>query len=318
MREVVAPNVASARVETQRLAFALKSLARTAGARDVEPSRSAWKRVALAWRKASAFRAGPMVENNALLRATFAPIRGNVIERELTGTRRIDGTLLSELGAGAKGVFALEYLLFEASEGGSVPVTAEGARGERARSLAEALSAELESYAEGIGRGLGEQGELFGPKFASTMQQSMSSLVSQLVENVETLLTSRYQLLLAMEPAQALRPSDLEGLRSRMSHELAQALLSGTEKLYRGGESGALAALVRQTAPDVARRVNTRFDEALRSVRAIREPLERAVLMQRTAVEAVASRLRTLERALKLELGAALGVTLTFTSFDGD
>src|SRR4051794_24943031 len=52
--------------------------------------RASWKQTLLAWKRAYAFRNGPLVESNALLRAMFWPVRGQAIDALIAGSGPLD------------------------------------------------------------------------------------------------------------------------------------------------------------------------------------------------------------------------------------
>jgi len=121
-----------------------------------------------------------------------------------------------------------------------------------------------------------------------------------------------------MDKVKRLSPGDVEGWASHTSHQLALSLLMGTERLYSGGRSGGLADIVESAAPEIQRRVRARFEDAIARVRGLGAPLEAVVRTDRQKLEAAIASVKSLEVGLKADLASALGVTLTFTSADGD
>jgi predicted lipoprotein len=169
-----------------------------------------------------------------------------------------------------------------------------------------------------VAAALGQAGQGFAATFAGGGQLSINTLVSQMVESVETLCESRLSTVLWMEKVKRLNAGDVEGWSSHTSTHLALSLLVGTDRLYVGGKSGGLADIVSGVAPDIDRRVRARFEAAIRSMRGLGAPLEAVVRNDRAKLEAAVQAVKELEIALKADLASALGVTLTFTSTDGD
>ncbi len=165
---------------------------------------------------------------------------------------------------------------------------------------------------------LGDDGGAFALTFAGGGQHSVDRLVNQLVENVETLCESRLSTVLAMDSVHRLQPSDVEGFASGSSRDLALALLGATERLYRGGKRGGLGNLVRATTASAHEHLCSLFESAGNALRAMTGPLERAVQSERHKLEVASKATKALEIAVKTELASALGVTMTFTSGDGD
>jgi predicted lipoprotein len=314
VREVVASGVAEVTVYSQGLERALGQLAAEPSEERLAVARSAWRHCVLAWKRAGSFRSGPFTEGNALLRATYFPVRPESIEQILTGTRLLDEALLAELGARDKGLFALEYVLFA----GPKERPLHGPGSERPRRYAQALARDIVDAAERIARSLGTDGQNYAPGFARDPQAAVTLLVNQMVETLETLAETRLGTVIWMNRVKRLQSSDVEGFASGASHELALAELIGAERLYRGGESHGLSPLVKSLAPELHARLARSFDRALQDVSQLELPVERLVELDPARVEAAQKSLKKLEIGVKNELSSALGVTVTFTSGDSD
>ncbi len=96
----------------QGLERALGQLAAAPSDAHLLTARSAWRHCVLAWKTRRFVSYGPFIEGNALLRATYFPVRPESIEQIIEGSRVIDARLVDEIGARDKGLFALEYVLF--------------------------------------------------------------------------------------------------------------------------------------------------------------------------------------------------------------
>jgi predicted lipoprotein len=79
-----------------------------------------------------------------------------------------------------------------------------------------------------------------------------------------------------------------------------------------------LHPLVEEPAPSLDQRVRQALAGARAGVAAIGVPLEEAARSRRFTLLAAAVATRTLERSFRVDLASALGVTVTFTSGDGD
>jgi predicted lipoprotein len=299
--EVMAPNVRALAGATRQLDAAIR------GGKKLEDARSTFQHALLAWKRASVFRSGPLVQSNALLRAAFWPARTPAIDEVLAATRAIDERVIEELGADVKGLFGLEYLLFAAANGGDSE--------QRAR-YAKSVCANVVGYAERAARLLGD-GERFAHEFAGAGQESVNVLVAQLVETIEALV-GRIERVMRLDAAGVLRAADVEGYFSASSLEIASELVKGTEQLYLGAGGGGLSDLVLQIVPPLDLRLKAAFVEAAKQLGSVGGPFERVVKYDRPALVEASAALRSLERTMKIELRSALGVTLTFPSLDGD
>ncbi len=295
---------------------AARALAIAPSAELLREARSAWKGAALAWKRVSVLPSGLLGSGAALAEAYSFPARAPALEVLVADERATSADDVRKLSADAKGVFALEWLLFDRKGSASTPAPARvnGPSGDRARHLALALATELSRLGGQVTSQLRDGGEHSAQAFAANGQESLDRLVNQMVEASETLVDKRLSLILWMDQVQRLQPGDVEGYASGTSHELSLALVLALESLYRGG----LITLAEASAPAIARNVGRAFDGAVRNLRELGAPLEDVVRSERSRFQAAFDATKALEVALKAELSSALGVTLTTQSTDGD
>jgi predicted lipoprotein len=316
--EVVAPDL----LEVERRSADLVRAAQRLQAAPAEPEllalRACWRRAALAWKRAAAFRGGPWWSGEALLRATYWPARSSAIRELLRAERSPGAALLAELGADVKGLYALEYLLFDQDGEPAAWQRLSGSSGVRARELVFAYAEDLCARAADARAALRRAAPSAAATTALSGPEGLAKVVALLAENIEGSLVARLQVWLWLSSLQRLRTVDIEGGASRSSPALMQAVLLGSQRLYLGGAGGGLADLVERAAPAVHLRVANAFEAANGAFRGLPAPLESAAPVERTRVELALRATKALETALKTELPSALGVTLTFSSIDAD
>lgn len=318
VHEVVVPETAAVVTSSNELSSAVQAFADAPALEALTRARAAFTAALLAWKQAQCFRNGPMVETNAFVRTLFWPPRPEAIEAAAGGTALLDEAFVANLGVDARGVYALEYLLFpleHSDEQALASFTSEAGR--RRRELARGLAANIAKYAENAGKALGD-GTAYATSFAEDAQIHLSILVNQMIGTVENLAVHRLEHVLRLGRSQRLVPREVEGWPSRTSHRIALAQLTGNQRLYRGGKSGGLAALALATAPAIGERVSERYAGAMRALRALPVPLEVVVKQDQPRLAAAAAATKALELALKVDLASALGVTITFQLGDGD
>jgi predicted lipoprotein len=315
--DVVAPDTTKTADASQALAFATGTLSKTPTRAALAAARGAFHTALTAWKRAQCFRDGPMVETDALLRASFWPARPQAIEAALTAPRADAPSFVDELGVDAKGIFAIEHLLFPLNTDPERVLASLAESGARRARFVHALADNVAGCARKAATVLGD-GAAYSARFAQGGQQSVSRLVGQMVSTVEALLVHRLDLVLGLERSRMLKPAEVEGWPSGTSHTIALVELETTERLYGVEREGGLSELVRPVAPAIDDRVRERLGVALEAVRKIHAPLERTVVSDRPALSAAAEATKALELALKVDLASALGVTVTFQSGDGD
>lgn len=280
--------------------------------------RACWRRAALSWKRASAFRDGPWWTGEPLLRATYWPARGAAIRELLRAERKPSETVLAELGADVKGLYALEYVLFDQDGEPAAWQRLSGGSGMRARELVLSYAEDLSALAAAA-RAVLERGAAgAATPLASSGPERLAKLVALLAANVENSLVARLQLWLWLTRLQRVRAVDIEGGPSRSSPALMLALLQGSQRLYLGAAGGGLADLVDRAAPAVHARVASEFEATASALRTLPAPLETPPAVERARVESALAAAKSLETALKTELPSALGVTLVFSSIDAD
>jgi len=318
VRDVATADVAAIVTETRSLESAIGQLVGSPSLEALAGARDSWRRALLAWKQAYCFRNGPLVETNALLHTTFWPARPAAIEAALRSTAEIDNAYIEELGIDAKGLFALEAILFpEDIDEASLLARFAGPERARYRSFVSALARNIGANAANVAGVLGN-GSAFAEQFTTAGQGSINRLVGQMVSTVETVATNRLGLVLGLEKSHMLRAREVEGWPSGTSQAMALTLLRGTERLYGGVGSRRLGDLVRPTAPVVDKRLREAFTAAVDAVEKLAAPLEQVVKTNRAALENAAMTTKGLELLLKIELASALGVTITFQGGDGD
>jgi predicted lipoprotein len=274
-REVVLPSYRRLAASSAALAAAARELRAHPDQASLLAARHAWREALAALAFTGPLREGPAAEQRLHVRADYWPVRPAAIDA--LAARPIDATTLREAGAAVKGLFAIEYLLFESR------AAVEG----RWRVLV-LLADDVHQTAAAVDQSA--RREDLPAALAARGQEGVALLVNGLVETVET---ARAALVAPALDRPAPAVVLLPGARGGAIRELALARLEGVAAHYRG-----LSALVAAVSPSIDRTVA----RALAAARATVTP----------------ELCRALEIALKTELTGALGVTLTFPSFDGD
>ncbi|MFT3926342.1 MAG: imelysin family protein [Myxococcales bacterium] len=318
VQDVVVPDVRALAKESQALEVSATAFARAPSQAGLDALQAQWKRCLLAWKKGFAFRAGPIVESNALLRTMFWPVRSREIDSLIGGAQAITDSFVEQLGVDLKGLFALEHLLFDPPQAGQGPLERfMGSGGARASEYAVALAKNVNAYADDMQAALGD-GAAFARSFSESTEQNLNSLVNQMVSTVETVAVQRLGFTLELLKNQRLSSDSLEGGKSGLSTQISETLLATTERLYLGVNGHGLAALTKQASEPIEARVGAAFEGARKTLAALGAPLEQAATKTLGKLEGAAAAARELEIALKVDLVSALGVTLTFTLGDGD
>jgi predicted lipoprotein len=280
--------------------------------------RGKWVDAMLAWRSAQVFRSGPLVESNILSRIHFWPIRRQSVDKVLRDTRPITQTYISELGAAAVGLCALEHLLF-GSKGANDAILRgyQGEENERRRLYLKALASDLVVQAERV---TGEWTRKGGYKatFVAGGQESVNLIVNDMIQALEIATEERLKYAISLHENNLLKPEFIQGSLSGTSQRGVLSVLTGAQRLYLGEAGFGLKNHLRQIKSPLAETIETQFAAAFQAVKGIDAPLEDALLKDKAQVAKAYEECKKLEIVLKVDLVSALGVTLTFSSTDGD
>jgi uncharacterized protein len=301
--EVVLGMAHEVRAESRALHAAVRALSTEPDRERQRSAQTVLKRATLAWKRAYAFRSGPFVESEGFQRAAFWPARPTLIDAVLNDFEPIDEQRVQQLGVDARGLYALEYLLFDEANARAMQLPSDG-HGERARAYALELSANVLGYANRMQRLLGD-GRTYAANFSKAGKQSVTTLVTQTRDTL-SVVSGKFARAQRARVENRPLPFAVEGYFSGNSHEIVLAIIAGSKRLYLGGGSGGLSALVAAASTPIDERVRAGFHEVEQRLREVDMPLEVALDAQpyrfRRALTAVAE----LENVIGLEMAGVL------------
>ena len=295
-----------------RLSQSLRLMADAPGPVALEAARNTWKTALLAWQRASCFQTLPLVRSNALLRATFFPVRAVEIERLARSGDAENAESAAALGVDRKGMFALELVLFRGA-GATAPALCEraDADGDHARRFAAALGTNVAAHARAVTQELGD-GKAFAEVYAQGGHENLNHLVSEMVGTIGSMSSGRLSKALSLE---AVKPGQIKGDASGTALDILVTLVRGVQRLYEGGPRGGLTELVHAASASVDASLRMRLSAAGAAI----EQAQRAQSLERErAFAAAREALRSLDRSLESEFSSTLGVTLLFAGPDAD
>ena len=326
-RDVIAPGYQELEAKCHALTDSVGVFVKAPKQESLEQARQAWVAALLASRHIQWLQTGPIADREYIASFCYAKVLPARMDEVLNSSRAIDGSYFGELGATAKGMFALEYLLFgrksnpaEANAAtNSILALFSRAESPRRRQYALALAHDLEAKASQLASDWTASGDQSAAaKFVADGQDSLNRIVNHLAQLVEQVAEQRINFVLQLPPPISRQFDRVEGSPSGTSQQTAAALLQGAQKLYRGAEGGGLEEYLKHLNSPLAERSQGMFETAIAAVQAIGASLEDAVPNNRAPVENAYEKARALEVLCKTDLASALGVTITFNSGDGD
>lgn len=315
--EVFLPAHARFQVDAAALATALADHCASAG---TEPAaaRAAWQELRADWSVTGAFAFGPVVTQMQAGPLDFWPVREDTIEAQLLAApATLDAAWLDGLGTSAKGMPALEYLLFAELPPGTPRCAYATALADDIARRGEALASGWQAEAEAL-KTAGEPGSSYAGE-----QAALDAVVNATIENLYRMVKDKLDRPLGNLTGTAPDPTILESRYSGTTRDDLEGNLQGFAMVYLGadGEPGGepgLGALVAARDADLDRRILAQHGVARDALAAIPLPFATALTDQRSAVQSARDEIDALRRLIKLDVASLLGITLSLSDNDGD
>ncbi len=311
---------------TQELAEVTRSLCAAPTVASLGESQESWRRARRSWSRHFAFGFGPAAEHRSAL--DFWPVRMSTVEDAIAAAPPAsDPSYIGTLGVSAKGLPALEYILFGVDEDPAALVAGLGDNGGQrcvyALMLAEDIAARSGSIAaawEGeFAAELRSAGQ--GSSLYATRKDAVDAVINYLIDSLATMVTAKLDTPLGNLSGAPPAPENLESRFSGATGDDLRANLEGFWSAYHGETDAApagISVLVVDAGGDSDLRVREQYAIALEEVLALPVPASDALVPERARFQAARDELDALRRLLKLDVASLLGVTLALSDNDGD
>lgn len=281
---------------------------------DETPLRTAYHGAFDAWMGVSHLRMGPMEENDAAFAIAFWPDPRGFRQRTLNtliadrDAAVDDPTDFAEVSIAARGLFALERLLFD-------PAFGNPQGGYRCR-LITAIATDLAGLANGVEQGWRERYAdalrgAGGQAVYADEEQAVQSLYAAMKTGVEFTLNARIDH--PLEPDGRARPNRAEAWRSERSNRNIELSLAALSAMFED-------VFAAHMAPDEAEIIREQFAYLQQQTDGLPAPLRTLVAEPLGRGRLVTLRFALMELAEQMEvlLRPALGLSISFNALDGD
>ena len=322
---VIRPGVAAFKTRASGLESAMGGLCAVPSERALSIARQQFGLAAQAYGRIEFVRIGPLMEDNRADRLLFWPDRRGV------GLRQVQA-ILTEEDAGAsdvaalrdksvavQGFGALEYVLFGTDSEGLAGTEAAF----RCR-YGQAIAANVSGIANQVAMGWysydGVASHLTRPVPENadyrTETEALEALVGLVAHGIEGLRDTRINPFVA-QGDEAAEPKQALFWRSGLTMAMIKANIEGMEALV--AESG-LANAVGPEHVGLANSIEFEFRNAYRALGLVTQPVEQAVAddKQASALDYLIIVTQSLQALIGEQLSAALGLSVGFSSLDGD
>lgn len=328
---VAEPAFASLRAAADDAAARTRALCGAPSDAALAAARDAWHAERDAWGRALPLAFGPIAEQMQQAALDFWPARPDTIEAAIASAAEaaaITPAFIAGKGVSAKGMPALEYLLFGADPAAVLPALSDPATGARRCAYAGAVADDIASraaalqsaWSPGFADSLARAGD--GSEVFPSAQAGVDAVVNASIEALAVMVKTKLDTPLGNLTGAAVDPELLESRFAGRSKRDLQRNLDGVWAVYHGadpeGPAEGIAALVRAVDPGLDERVHMQHARAVDVLAAVPEPFAGALVDDRGAVQLARDELDALRRMLKLDVASALGVTLSLSDNDGD
>jgi predicted lipoprotein len=325
VNEVIRPGVAAFKTRASGLESAMSGLCAVPSEGALAIARQQFGLAAQAYGRIEFLRIGPLMEDNRADRLLFWPDRRGIglrqvqaiIAEEDASAREVTG--LGEKSVAVQGFGALEYVLFGTDAEGLAGAGADF-RCRYGKAIAANISVIADQVAMGWYRYDGVASHLTRPVPENadyrTETEALEALVGLVAHGIEGLRDTRINPFVA-QGDEAAKPKQALFWRSGLTMAMIAADIEGMEALVAG------SGMARAVGPDDAGLDNSiafEFRNAYRAIGLVTLPLEQAVVdeKQAHALDYLIIVTQSLHAMIGEQLSAALGLSVGFSSLDGD
>jgi uncharacterized protein len=286
-----------------------------AGASQLAQARTQWKATALIWDKLSSVQVGPLVLRRSSRQIDFQPTRPELIKRAIQ-TAPADATAMESIGSPAKGLPALEWLLWTQAVTPGTP----------ACTYAVQVAADIQREADALARGFSDLAARKPGEDEAANLPALAELLNQWIGGVERL---RWTDIEKPRMAGATAGSTTFGARSGASFSRAA---SGQTAARWAAQWEALRALGTSTAGTAAPGAGLaslesymrglgrdapagKFAQSMARADKALQPLSPA---SKPAMAAAVRALAEVKRVAEADVAPAMEVSIGFSDADGD
>lgn len=318
---VIRPAVIGFAREASGLVSTLDLLCTAPSAPALDIAEGQFRETALAYGRIELLRLGPLMEDNRAERLLFWPDRRGIALRQVQAVlaeedeTATDPLTLHEKSAALQGLVALEYVLF----GTDAATLAEPAGNFRCRfglAIAKSIATMGQELATGWYRPDGIAQHLMSPKADNadyrTQLEALEALVGLLSHGLEAVRDTRINPFIAKDGGKA-NPKLALFWRSGLTVDMLRANMHGLRDLFTVSGVGV-------TDPGLANSIEFEFGNADRALNLVTSALEEAVVddSQAHALDYLVIVTGSLQTMIGEQLSAALGLSVGFSSLDGD
>jgi predicted lipoprotein len=328
---LIIPAFQSFQTESGLLKTAAETFAASPNEVNLKAVQDRWRSAAAAWKRAELYKLGPVEDQFLGVAVEYVPTNPTGIDNAIAAGNALNSDYVESKGTNVKGLPALEYLLFDRTNGNAAILGkfTTGDLAAKRREYLKALSQNLNGKASTI---LTAWQSITLAKFINADGRDVSSSLGLLTNEViiltENIKNNKLGAPLGKLGNGTAQPSLVEAGQSESSLSHIKTNLQALENTFLGrneaGQDGQgfddlLDALqAKNNGQLLSVVIKAKFADVNTKVNAISMPLQDAVVQQPQAVESAYVACKELIVLLKVDMTSNLGVLVTFSDNDGD
>ncbi|MEM1041606.1 MAG: imelysin family protein [Bacteroidota bacterium] len=328
---IIEPGHDAFAADAAALAEAVTAFERDPSPATLGPAQAVWTTAARSWQRLSALNLPGAVRNGLFHnRISTWPANTAFIEDAVDTEDPIDEAYAARRGSNARGLPALEYLLFAGGDAAVLGQMSDPQRRAYTLAVAQDLLTQAGRLAEAWSRGGGNELGMFedADTEGRNLQSSVSRVVNEMAMIAEDLRYVKVGRPLGIardpdEPDGAPQPDRVQAPNAQVSAELFRDDLAGLRALVTGGGGTGFDDYLVTLDAEVDGRpfgevLLAQIDATDAAMAALGMPLHDAVTDNPDAARAVYDETISLLRVIKVDFAGWLGVSITFSDNDGD
>lgn len=250
-----------------------------------------------------------------------------IIEGKIAGTDSLDAAFFQNLGATARGLYAMEYLLFGQGHAATVNDFTSGQNASRRMSYLHGIAHELHSKAQEWHHLWATAPENYAAAWAQSsatgLEDPMGLLVNGMISILEEVTKAKVGKPFGKFDLGILNPDGVESPRTGISLALIRANVRSLESIFKGTENTGLDKALDDLHAtygegDLSSAITQQFGVVNHAMDQISMPFQDALINQHQQVEDLYQALKALTVLFKADMSSAMSITVTVTDTDGD
>ena len=328
VENVILPTYQNIAQESARFVATTQSFCASSNAQTLLQAQQGWSRLTLLWKQSEAFQIGPAKKEEYQLTIGYWPFRERLMKKALGNSEAVNQEFVQYLAAASKGIYALEYLLFQAEKGKSVLETFQAENGVRRCQIVTNLALQVEAqtkklyqeWASDDGNFSKELKTVGNSKVYPTSQVALNEMVNRWIHLLEKMQMTKMAKPMGLVYQGQARTQLVESPYSQQSKEQLIANVEGLQQIFMGGNVNQIGFddyLLAINSP-LAKEIPAQFQKTLLSLEEISLPLMSAITDSPQQVNRAYQEVKKLLILMKADLTMTLRITVDFSDNDGD